>query len=84
MGIRVPTVNKNSIVAVVSIKSRKLRRWLMKDVVSAERRDTSQESAQQEGVGAVITSAGIADRRVTWLLTAQSLKSAADAARKVM
>ena len=55
-------MNKNSIVAVVSIKSRKLRRWLMKDVVSAERRDTSQESAQQEGVGAVITSAGIADR----------------------
>ena len=56
-------MNKNSILAVVSLKSRKFtRRWLMKDAVSAERKDTSLESVQQEGVVAVITSAGIADR----------------------
>jgi len=56
----------------------------MKDVVSAARKDTSLGSVQQEGVEEEITSAGIVDRRVIWLLIAQSLKFAADAARKVM
>ena len=61
-------MNKNSIVAVVSVKSRKLRRWLMKDVVSAARKDTSLGSVQQEGVEEEITSAGIADRYVFHLV----------------
>jgi len=56
----------------------------MKDVVSVERKDTSLESVQQEGVEEEIISAGIADRRVTWLPTVQSLRFVADAARKVM
>jgi len=57
----------------------------MKDAESVGRKDTSQESVPQEEVEEVVTtSAGIADRRVTWPLTAQNLKYAADAARKVM
>jgi len=40
---------------------------------------------QQEVVEEVeITSAGTADRRVTWQLTVQSLKFAVDAVRRVM
>jgi len=56
----------------------------MKDVESVERKGTSQESVPQEVEEVVTTSAGIAGRRVTWPLTAQSLKYAADAARKAM
>jgi len=57
----------------------------MKDAVSVERRDILQENVQREVVEEVVTtSAGIADRRVTWQLTAQSLRYAADAARRVM
>jgi len=59
-------------------------RWPMKDVESVERKGTSQESVPQEVEEVVTTSAGIAGRRVTWPLTAQSLKYAADAARKAM
>jgi len=61
------------------------RRWPMKVAVSVERKDTSQENVQQEVVEEVeITSAGTADRRVTWQLTVQSLRYAADVARRVM
>jgi len=57
----------------------------MKDAASVERRGTLPGSVQQEVVEEeAITSAGIADRRVTWQLTAQSLRCAADVARRVM
>jgi len=56
----------------------------MKVAVSVERKDTSQENVQQEVEEVEITSAGTADRRVTWQLTVQSLKFAVDAVRRVM
>jgi len=58
----------------------------MKDAASVERRGTLPGSVQQEVVveEEAITSAGIADRRVTWQLTAQSLRCAADAVKRAM
>jgi len=56
----------------------------MKVAVSVERKDTSQENVQQEVEEVEITSAGTADRRVTWQLTVQSLRYAADVARRAM
>jgi len=57
----------------------------MKDAASVERRGTLPGSVQQEVVEEeAITSAGIADRRVIWQLTAQSLRCAADAVKRAM
>jgi len=57
----------------------------MKDAASVERRDTLPGSVQQEvEEEEAITSAGIADRRVIWQLTAQSLRCAADAVKRAM
>jgi len=59
----------------------------MKDAASVERRVTLPGSVQQEveeEEEEAITSAGIADRRAIWQLTAQSLRCAADAVKRAM